>query len=59
MAKHILLVNWTDQGIRNIKDSAKRLDGGRALAKEQGHPSVSCCRESHAMRSNHMAGRNW
>ena len=33
MAKHILLVNWTDQGIRNIKNSAKRLDAGRALAK--------------------------
>jgi uncharacterized protein with GYD domain len=32
MAKYILLVNWTDQGIRNIKDSAKRLDAGRALA---------------------------
>ena len=36
MAKYILLVNWTDQGIRNIRDSAKRLDAGRALAKEQG-----------------------
>jgi uncharacterized protein with GYD domain len=36
MAKYILLVNWTDQGIRNVKDSAKRLDAGRALAKEQG-----------------------
>ena len=23
MAKYILLVNWTDQGIRNIKDLAK------------------------------------
>ena len=36
MAKYILLVNWTDRGIRNIKDSAKRLDAGRALAKEHG-----------------------
>ena len=36
MAKYILLVNWTDQGIRNIKDSVKRLDAGRALAKGQG-----------------------
>jgi uncharacterized protein with GYD domain len=36
MAKYILLVNWTDQGIRNIKDSAKRLDAGRALAKKHG-----------------------
>ena len=29
-------MNWTDQGIRNIKDSAKRLDAGRALAKDHG-----------------------
>jgi uncharacterized protein with GYD domain len=36
MAKYILLVNWTDEGIRNIKDLAKRLDAGRALAKEHG-----------------------
>ena len=36
IAKYILLVNWTDRGIRNIKDSAKRLDAGRALAKQQG-----------------------
>ena len=36
MAKYILLANWTDQGIRNIKDSAKRLDTGIALAKQQG-----------------------
>ena len=36
MPKYILLANWTDQGIRNIKDSAKRLDTGLALAKQQG-----------------------
>jgi uncharacterized protein with GYD domain len=36
MPKYILLANWTDQGIRNIKDSAKRLDAGLALAKRQG-----------------------
>jgi uncharacterized protein with GYD domain len=36
MAKYILLANWTDQGIRNIKDSAKRPDAGLALAKQQG-----------------------
>lgn len=36
MAKYILLVSWTDQGIRNIKELAKRLDAGRALAKQQG-----------------------
>ena len=36
MGKYILLANWTDQGIRNIKDSAKRLDAGLSLAKWQG-----------------------
>jgi uncharacterized protein with GYD domain len=36
MAKYIPLANWTDQGIRNIKNSAKRLDAGLALAKQPG-----------------------
>jgi uncharacterized protein with GYD domain len=36
MPKYILLANWTDQGIRNIRDSARRLDAGLALAKQQG-----------------------
>ena len=36
MVTYILLVNWTDQGTRAIKDSTKRLDAGRALAKNFG-----------------------
>lgn len=36
MAKYITLVNWTDQGIRNVKDSPNRLDGARDLAKTFG-----------------------
>jgi len=28
-------VNWTDQGIRNIENSVKRVNAGRALAKKQ------------------------
>jgi uncharacterized protein with GYD domain len=36
MAKYITLVNWTDQGIKSIKDSPKRLDAARALAKKLG-----------------------
>jgi hypothetical protein len=36
MAKYILLANWTDQGMRNIKGSAKRLNIGLTLAKQQG-----------------------
>ena len=33
MARYIMLVNWTDQGIRNVKDSPKRLDAARNAAK--------------------------
>ena len=36
MAKYIILINWTDQGIRNVKDSPKRLDAARAVAKKLG-----------------------
>jgi uncharacterized protein with GYD domain len=36
MAKYVLLVNWTEQGIRKVRDSAKRLDAGKALANEHG-----------------------
>ena len=36
MAKYITLLNWTDQGIRNVKDSPKRVDSVRALAKKNG-----------------------
>jgi uncharacterized protein with GYD domain len=36
MAKYIILSSWTEQGIKNIKDSATRLDAARALAKKMG-----------------------
>ncbi|HZT18088.1 MAG TPA: GYD domain-containing protein [Dongiaceae bacterium] len=36
MAKYIMLLNWTEQGIKNVKDSPKRLDAGKALAKKLG-----------------------
>ena len=36
MANYIILINWTDQGIKNVKDSTKRLDAGRELAKKLG-----------------------
>ena len=36
MARYIALVNWTDQGVKNIKDSAKRVDAARDLAKKLG-----------------------
>lgn len=36
MPTYISLINYTDQGIRNIKDSPKRLDAAKKLLKEMG-----------------------
>jgi uncharacterized protein with GYD domain len=36
MATYIMLANFTDQGIRNIKDTTKRADAFRDLAKSLG-----------------------
>jgi uncharacterized protein with GYD domain len=36
MATYILLANFTEQGIRNIKDSPKRADAFKATAKKCG-----------------------
>ena len=36
MVTYVMLLNWTDQGIKNVKDSPKRLDGVKKLAKDMG-----------------------
>jgi len=36
MSTFVSLINWTDQGIRNVKDSPKRLDAARKTLKEMG-----------------------
>ncbi len=36
MAEYILLMNWTEQGVRKVKDSPKRLDAARKVAKTCG-----------------------
>jgi uncharacterized protein with GYD domain len=36
MATYLVFINWTDQGIRSVKDSPKRLDGARKTIKEMG-----------------------
>lgn len=36
MLAYVMLLNWTDQGIKNVKDSPKRLDAVKKLAKELG-----------------------
>ena len=36
MATYLMLLNWTDQGIRTVKESPKRLDAAKKLAKDLG-----------------------
>ncbi len=36
MATYISLINYTDQGIRNVKDSPNRQDAAKALAQNLG-----------------------
>ncbi len=36
MAMYVVLANFTDQGVRNVKDTVKRADSFRELAKASG-----------------------
>jgi uncharacterized protein with GYD domain len=36
MATYVSLINYTDQGIRNVKESPKRVDAARKLLKDLG-----------------------
>lgn len=36
MVTAVMLLNWTDHGIKNVKESPKRLDGVKKLAKDIG-----------------------
>ncbi|HTL62044.1 MAG TPA: GYD domain-containing protein [Nitrospira sp.] len=36
MPTYIIQSQWTDQGVRNVKESAKRLDVGKQRLKEMG-----------------------
>src|SRR5437867_6182176 len=36
MPTYISLLNWTDQGIKTVKESPKRLDAARKTLKEMG-----------------------
>lgn len=36
MATYIVLVNWTDKGAQQIKDSPKRFDAGKKALKDMG-----------------------
>ncbi len=36
MPHYVILVRWTDQGIRNVKESPKRAEAARKLAETEG-----------------------
>ncbi len=36
MPHYVILVKWTDQGIRNVKESPKRAEAARKLAESEG-----------------------
>ena len=36
MPRYIMLISWTDQGIRNVKDTAKRAEAARKAAEKLG-----------------------
>jgi uncharacterized protein with GYD domain len=36
MATYLISINWTEQGIRSIKDSPKRLDAAKKMLKDLG-----------------------
>ncbi len=36
MAKYIALINWTEKGVKDVKESPARADAARALAKSLG-----------------------
>lgn len=36
MTTYIVLINWTEQGIRNVRDSPKRLDAAKKALSDMG-----------------------
>ncbi|KQY21523.1 GYD domain-containing protein [Rhizobium sp. Root483D2] len=36
MTTYVMLINWTEQGARNVRDTPKRLDGAKQLLKDMG-----------------------
>lgn len=36
MPKYITLINWTEQGVRNVKETPKRVENAKTLARKLG-----------------------
>ena len=57
MAKYILLINWTDQGVKSVKDSPKRLDAARKLAETAGCQAGRLLHDHGRLRHGGASGR--
>ena len=55
MATYIMLASFTDQGIRKVKDSPKRADAFKEMAKKCGSSRCSAARRR--SRSRRMRSR--
>ena len=42
MATYLMLLNWTDQGIKTVRESPKRFDAAKKLAKDFGGEVKTC-----------------
>jgi uncharacterized protein with GYD domain len=42
MARYVLLLNWTEQGIRGVKETVKRAASARQLAEKMGGRMIDC-----------------
>ena len=36
MPRYVVLVNWTDQGVKNVKETLQRTDSGGEIAEKHG-----------------------
>jgi uncharacterized protein with GYD domain len=43
MANYVILVNWTDQGIKNVKDSVRQAEGFETAIEKAGGKSIGLC----------------
>lgn len=41
MSTFIVLINWTEQGVKNVRDSGRRLDAAKKLISDMGGKFVS------------------
>ena len=42
MPRYVLLLNWTDQGIKNVKDTVKRAAAARQLYEKSKSRIIDC-----------------